>query len=55
MNEARVMKAIEKNLARVAASQRQSKARGDAIDKGLREIAAEQRRVAQMLQHHKKR
>jgi hypothetical protein len=49
MNQDRLMRVIRKNLAAVAASQRQSTERGERIDQQMKEISAEQRRIAQEL------
>jgi hypothetical protein len=47
MNQDRLMQVIRKNLAAVSASQRRSKERGERIDRQMKEISAEQKRIAQ--------
>lgn len=49
MNQDRLMQAIQKNLLSVAASQRLSVKRGEQIDRQMKEIAAQQKRIAQEL------
>jgi uncharacterized protein (UPF0335 family) len=55
MNQDRLMQVIRKNLVAIAASQRQSVERGERIDRQMKEVSAEQKRVAQKLGGHKKR
>ena len=47
MNQDRLMQSIRKNLAAVAASQRQSEARGESIDRRMKKISVELKRIAQ--------
>ena len=49
MNQDGLMRTIRRNLAAVARSQRQSKTRGESIDRKMEEIAAEQKRIAKDL------
>jgi hypothetical protein len=46
MNQDRLMQVIRKNLAAIAVSQKQSEARGDSIDRRMKQISVVQKRIA---------
>jgi hypothetical protein len=43
------MRLIQKNLASIASLQKQSKIRGESIDRAIKDLSAEQKRIAQQL------